>query len=171
MGFSNSERDSVRLREELARLWNDTRLRIEYCPRPVSLAVVSGAAGLALIGTALSWPATNPAAPENQSRGVQANLCQEQTWPYLTGSCVRQESAPTPGDRAVRVIPIMAGSSAGATPWTPKGTAHTSKRVLASQERPLSATSQNGRHSRQAAPRRRAEGPMDDAFRAYGQAR
>jgi len=161
---------------ELARLCNDTLLRMRQYPRPWLLAAVSGAAASALIGTAVSWPSIGATIAESQVTASQATRCRGQTWLNLTGACLRHEPAASgPKVRSVRVIAIEPGSATSVSPSAVKAVPsnpNPSKPKREATRREVSlAVPDRASSSRDAAPQRRRQAPMDSAFRTYGYAR
>jgi hypothetical protein len=163
---------------ELARLCNDALLRMRQYPRPWLLAGVSAAAASALIGTAVSWPSIGTTIAERQVTAPQTTRCTIQTWPNLTGACLRQERGGVPDGRSVRMIAIEPGSASavGISPWAAKATSSNAnpsspKREVTRRDRSLAVPDRAGSNKSDAAPQRRRQAPMDSAFRAYGYAR
>ena len=86
---------------ELGQFWRDLRARM---PRHALLIAAGAAAGVTLIGAALSFapPAFEIASPVAQPPTVK---CEQQAWPYLDDTCLREKNA-SHTDRAVRVISL-----------------------------------------------------------------
>jgi hypothetical protein len=117
--------------DEFARLWNDTRSRMQpslssHAAWSWPLAAAAGSAMLTLIGT------SSPGVPTESQSSLPAtpvavhSACQEQTWPYLSDTCLqRDRTAVAQAGAQVRVLsyePAMADAAIGTTPWALKDT-------------------------------------------------
>jgi hypothetical protein len=184
----------MRRLDEVARFWNDTRLRLPQSAW--SWPLVAGAAGVLFVAITSSSGVPVEARSNAAVTPVAAHdACQGQTWPYLSGECLRRDHATaappavrsaaqtTPEKPQVRVLnyePEMAAAAVGATPWAPKDTAavlppqapqkrgakrHASQNVDDSR----TVTVQSVRRGRKARERVYVV-PGDSAYRAFGYA-
>jgi hypothetical protein len=172
--------------DELARLWNDTLLRLPRAPWfraawswPLAAAAGAGVL-LTLAGTGSSPVPAQSSAHRVTAAAVSPANCQEQTWPYLSDACVqRDQAAPARQAKPVRVIqhdPAMAKAAIGATEWSrraassPKQQASRQKHKSHQPDRSRTVTVRPGRKGRDQAPQRVYVVPSDSAYRAYGYA-
>jgi hypothetical protein len=180
--------------DEVARLWNDTLLRL---PRPQRmpwswpLAAAAGGALLTFVTAGSSQvPTATDAKPDTKpevSASVTSPRCQEQTWPYLSDDCLRHERGtnqqPPKTVRVLQYDSAQANAAIGATEWTRRGTiwAHQSpghekqkgkkpKAQDRDQSRSATVRSTTARRDREAAPPRGFAVP-ESAYRAYGYVR
>src|SRR5262245_12820383 len=125
----------MRLFDEFARLWNDTRSRMPQIAWSRThwiwpLAAAVAGALLVLIGARLpGWPVEADADSVVTTLAAPAG-CEEQTWPFFSDDCLWRNG--TVGAKVdhkanhVRVLsyePAMATAAIGATQWAPKGKA------------------------------------------------
>ena len=177
----------MRLLDELARLWNDTLLRMPQAqwvrvPWSWPLVAAAGAALLTLVGTSSSQVTTESTDQNVTVAAAPSASCQQQTWPYLGDQCLqRDQGATAPPAKPVRVIQpdeAMAKAAIGATEWTRRAThgpnQQPTKQKTGRQkdhERDRTVTVRSGRRDRRdAAPQRVYVVPSDSAYRAYGYA-
>jgi hypothetical protein len=155
--------------DHLSRLWGVLLLRVPYRWRQAALAIVGGLALGSLIGAGLSGASIESQTSTSLASAPLETPCQQQTWPYLTTTCLQ---GPAERPREVRLLP--SGRDAPATvylyPETPKPKAATakSKRTAASDKAKPNKRSQSP-SNRDAAPQRSAPSP-GSAYRAYGYA-
>lgn len=101
--------EAARSWNEIARLWNDTCIRIRM-HRYGAVGVVATAGVIAmtlLLGAGLSGAAIVSSPPPTR-QAPQPDQCHEQTWPYLTAPCLRR-GAGEDSKRSVRVITVADG--------------------------------------------------------------
>ena len=152
---------------QLARLWHDACLRVpQRWRRPLLAAACSAALGF-LIGAGLSDAAleTTPTA----AASIPEIPCEQQTWPYLSSTCLHQPPQPARGHPGtVRVISLDrdAPRTAYVYPEAPKAAAAKSKRPAATREVPTEGRDRRS-DQRRAAPQRETA-RSQSAYRAYG---
>jgi hypothetical protein len=173
--------------DELARLWNDTRLRMPRAswmqvlwPWPLAGAAAAGAL-LTLVATSASQVPPESNVNRVTVAGVSSVNCQGQTWPYLRDDCLqRDQGAKGHPPKPVRVIqphPAMAKAAIGTTEWTRRATPwpdqpqprHTQKNHRQKDQEPKGSRTVTIRSGRDGAPRVYVV-PSDSAYQAYGYA-
>lgn len=168
--------------DELARLWNDARSRLQngWAPRSAwiwPLVAAAGGALVVLIGAGPQGTASNAtvATPPVEA----SSACAEQTWPYLSDTCLQRSgpAGPRPTARQVRVLnyePALADAAIGATPWASKATTRLPqprqkptghKQATHDPDRSRTVTVRDGRRGRNA---ERVYNVPNDAYSAYG---
>lgn len=172
--------------DELARLWNDTGLRMSRAswmqvPWPLPVAGAAGGALLTLIATTASQVPSEPNVNSVTVAAASSVDCQGQTWPYLSDDCLqRDHSAKGRPAKPVRVIqndPAMANAVIGATEWTRRTTPwpnqppprQTQKNHRQKDQEPDRSRTVTIRSGRNGSPRVYVV-PSDSAYHAYGYA-
>jgi hypothetical protein len=173
--------------DELARLWNDTRLRMPRAswmrvPWPWPVAAAACGVLLTLAATSASQVPSESNADPVTVASVSSVDCQGQTWPYLSDDCLQRDHGakgrPATPVRVIQPDPAMAQAAIGATEWTRRATSsanHTPPRDAPKSrrqkdqepDRSRTVTIRSGRD--RAAPRVYVV-PSDSAYRAYGYA-
>jgi hypothetical protein len=167
----------MRLVDELARLWNDTRMRLP--PSAWSWPLIAAAGGALLVLVGPGWPERPGEATAQASANVAAAPiaaragCEDQTWPFLNDDCLR--GAPAKPVRVLQYEPALAAAAVGATQWAPKATPSSRQppprhNKQATRDPDRAETARSGRRGRNAA-RERTYAVPGDAFSAYGSAR
>ena len=171
--------------DELARLWNDTRLRMPQAswmqvPWLWPVAAAAGGVLLTLAATSASQVQSASDADPATVASTSSVDCQGQTWPYLSDDCLQRDQGangrPVTPVRVIQPDPAMAKAAIGATEWTrratpwphqstPRQTQKTHRQKDQEPDRSRTVTIRSGRDR---APPRVYVVPSDSAYRAYG---